>query len=248
MEKYSHKREFSVKYSDVDYKDELSASALLSFVQEVACSSADELGFGYEDLKPHDYGFLVVGTYCRLLRPVCLNEIIAVETWPLPPRHVIFERDYAVYDEKGNACATLASRWCLVHLQSMKLLTATALEGHATCPYRNEKAVEVPSWKISPIGDEGKEVYSLTVRASLCDHYLHANNAKYADLFFDCFTMQELSARRVKSFQISYARQAKEGTKLTFYRKDCENGAVLLEARDEIGVTTQFQVVFEEAV
>lgn len=248
MEKYSHKREFFLKYSDVDYKDELTACALLSFAQEVACSSADELGFGYEDLKPHNFGFLVVNTYCELLRPIRLGEAITVETWPLPPRHVIFERDYTVRDREGKPCANLASRWCLVDLQLMKLLTADHLEGHAACPYRNEKSVEVASWKIPPIGEEGRKVYSVTVRPSLCDHYLHANNARYADLFFDCFTMEELTSRRVKAFQISYARQVKEGTELTFYRKDCAGGVVLLEARDSQGITTQFKIVFEENV
>ena len=38
-----------IRYSDVDFKDELSASALLAFAQDAAGTSADELGFGYGD-------------------------------------------------------------------------------------------------------------------------------------------------------------------------------------------------------
>ena len=55
-----------IRYSDVDFKDELSASALLAFAQDAAGTSADELGFGYGDLKPLGYGFLIVNTYCDL--------------------------------------------------------------------------------------------------------------------------------------------------------------------------------------
>ena len=38
---------FKIKNCDVDFKDELKMSAVLSYLEEVACLSADELGFGY---------------------------------------------------------------------------------------------------------------------------------------------------------------------------------------------------------
>ena len=56
---------------------------------------------------------------------------------------------------------------------------------------------------------EGREVSRMTVANSHCDHYFHANNARYADFFFDCFSMDELSSRLVTAFQIVYVRQAK---------------------------------------
>ena len=46
MEKYQHNQTFKIKYCDVDFKDELKPSVALALMEEVACSSADELGFG----------------------------------------------------------------------------------------------------------------------------------------------------------------------------------------------------------
>lgn len=230
MSRYCHEETFKLRYSDADFKDELKISELLAFAQEAACRSADELGFGYNDLKPHDFGFLVVNTYCELLRPIGYDETLKVKTWPLPPRHVIFERDYRVEDERGEVCALLASRWCLVDLKSMKLLSADNLPAHANCPYRAEKTVEVPSWKI-PKPTAAREKYRMRVLQSHCDHYYHANNTRYADFFFDCFSLEELAARRVKSFQIAYVKQAKPGSELILLREDCADGSSLLEAR-----------------
>lgn len=246
MKPYCNTTTYALRYSDLDFKDELTFTALLSIVQEAACMSADELGFGYEALKPKNYGFIIVNTYCEFIRPIRLGDVVTVETWPLPPRHVIFERDYRVSGKTGEVLAALASRWCLVDLENFSLLTADKMgEVHENCPYRDEKTVEVPRWKIEKLGENGREVYRTTVRASHCDHYLHANNARYADFFMDCFTMDELAARPVKSFQIAYAKQAKEGKELILRRGDFGAYSVC-EAWSDGELLTQFRIDFAD--
>lgn len=244
MGNYAHFKTYELRYSDFDYKDELKLSSLLSIVQESACMSADELGFGYADLRPKNFGFIIVNTYCELRRPVRLGETLKVETWPLPPRHVIFERDYRVTAGNGEEVAALASRWCLVDLENFALLTPDKLaSAHENCPYRDEKSVQVPGWKIGRVSEErGREAYAMRVSNSHCDHYFHANNAQYADFFSNCFSIDEFS-RPVRSFQIAYARQAKEGTLLSFWREDTPDGT-LCEARGGGELFTQFRIRF----
>ena len=245
MSNYCNTKNYVLRYLDFDFKDELTPSALLALTQESACMSADELGFGYDDLRPKNYGFLIVNTYCEFSRPVRLGENVTVETWPLPPRHVICERDYRVKVGQEQVAA-LASRWCLVDLNSFALITPDKLgEAHERCPYRAEKTVEVPSWKIPRIAN-GREVYRMRVHFSHCDHYMHANNTRYADFFMDCFSMDELKARPVKSFQIAYAKQAKEGKELILYREDFE-GYSICEAVSEGELLTQFRITFQES-
>lgn len=244
MSDYCNTTQYLLRYSDFDFKDELQPSTLLSIVQEAACSSADELGFGYDDLRPRAIGFIVVNTYCVFKRPIRLGDKLTVQTWPLPPRHVFFERDYRVLAGEEEV-ADVASRWCLVDLKTFTLLMPDVLgEVHARCPYRAEKTTEVPAWKIPRIR-EGRVVYEAEVRNSHCDHYLHANNARYADFFFDCFSMEELAARPVAAFQITYVKQAKEGSRLTFVREDVADGA-LCEARTGDEIIAQFRVRFGE--
>lgn len=241
---YCHVRSYQLRYTELDFKDELKLSALLGLIQEAACTSADELGFGYDALKPHNFGFITVSTYCELLKPIRLGDAVTVETWPLPPRHVFFERDYRVKNGNGEVVANAASRWCLVDLSNFSLLTPDALgQTHKNCPYNPEKAVE-SAGKLPRLGEEAREVYRLTVGNSRYDHYLHANNTFYADFFCDCFTMEELK-RPVRAFQISYVKQAKEGEELAFYRKDCGNES-FCEARCGGEVVTSFRIRFGE--
>ena len=242
MSEYCNTTSYYLPYSYFDFKDELKPSSLLDLAQEAATASADELGFGYADLKPEGYGFIIVNSYCEFRRPVMLGERIRMLTWPLPPRRVFFERHYRalVGDEE---VAAVASRWCLVDLQNFSLLLPEAMgEVHTRCPYRAEKVVQPPAWKIPHVKD-GKEIYRMRVGVSHCDHYLHANNAKYADFFFDCFTMDELRARKIKAFQITYGKQAKPGCELVLVREDTEDGAVC-EVRCDGETLTQFRVWF----
>lgn len=246
MNAYRHRDEYILRYSDCDFKDELSLSALLSLAQESAGNSADELGFGYRVLRERGLAFIIVQTYCELLRPIRLGERVEVETWPLPPRHAICERDYRLF-AKGELAAAVASRWCLVGLEDFSLRTPDCLgETHERCPYNPEKSVEAESWKIRGLAGEGREIYRMKVRAGHCDRYLHVNNARYAEFFLDCFSMSELAAHSVKAFQISYCKQAKEGDELVFYRKDCGDGSSVCEALCGGEPFTQFKIYFDQ--
>lgn len=244
MKGYCHTCVYPLRYSDFDFKDELRFSSLLALVQESACKSADELGFGYDDLRPKNFGFITVSTYCELLKPVSLGDSLTIQTWPLPPRHVFCERDYRVMNQRKETVANLASRWCLVNLQNFTLLTPDAMgETHKACPYNPEKSVIVSSWKI-PKSEEGRIIFKMMVGSSCCDHYFHANNCYYVDFFLDCFSMEELN-RPIKSFQISYIKQAKEGAQLTFVRAD-HGSESICGAFEDTELIAQFRIIFSD--
>ena len=60
---YRNIKNYELRYTDVDAYDNLKLSALLSFMEESACRSADELGFGYDDITPHNIGFIIANWY-----------------------------------------------------------------------------------------------------------------------------------------------------------------------------------------
>ena len=240
MEKYAHKDEYTLRYSDFDFLDVLKPSSLLSLTQESACLSADELGFGYADLKPKKLAFIIVATHCEFLRPIVLGDRLEVETWPLPPRRFFMERGYLVRAQ-GEPVAKVASRWCLVDFDTFSLQLPDKLgEAHEKCPYRDEKSLDT-DFRIPKIHN-GVKVKERTAMPGECDHYYHVNNTRYADYFFDCLTLEELS-RPVASFRISYVKQTKAGSVLSFYREDTEAG-VVLEARNGEGTVARFIVSF----
>ena len=250
MEKYQHEKQFQVKYCEVDFKDEIKVSTALSYMQEVACSSADELGFGYQFIKPKGYAFMVSGIYCEFLKPIRLGDIITVKTWPTPPSFVIFGREYQMFDSLGDLLLRASSRWCLVDMATGKILQSKHIDNQDYSTYNTDKAVEVSAWKIPTFTpSDGELKFTLKIANSEYDHNMHVNNTRYADYCLNCFSVDELSRRTLKSFAISYVKQCKEGQTLRFYFKYLENGAYLAHGfneQDEIVVQSRLEFVENE--
>ncbi|MBQ8428737.1 MAG: hypothetical protein IJX30_01415 [Clostridia bacterium] len=248
MKKYEHIQRFTVKYCDADFKDELKVSALLAYLEEVACSSADELGFGYAYVKPRGYAFMVSNLCCEFFTPVNLGETITLKTWPTPPTHVVFGREYQVLSEKEEVKINASSRWCLIDMNSGKLLPSKVIDNQDYTTYNTTKLMENIRWKIPAfsVGDEPCK-FTLTIANSEYDHNMHVNNTRYADYCFNCFSVQELSERKLKKFMISYVKQCKEGEVLRFYREKGEDGGYLVQGVNGQNETVvQAYILFEE--
>lgn len=248
MKPYEHIKEFSIKYCDADFKDEIKPSVVLSLMEEVACSSADELGFGYAYIKPRGYAFMVSNICCEFLRPIRLGDRVKVKTWPLPPSHVIFGREYQFLSKEGETLINASSRWCLIDMASGKLVQSKVIENQDYSTYNTAKTIENVKWKIPTFKQEEAELkFQLTIANSEYDHNMHVNNTRYADYCFNCFSVAELAEKKLRSFSISYVKQCREGETLRFYRKLDEDSAYLVHGFNEKGeIVVQSRIYFEE--
>lgn len=246
MKPYVFTKKFAIKYCDVDFKDELKPSVLLSYLEEVACLSADELGFGYDYVKPKGYAFIISNTCFVLNRPIVLGEEITIETWPTPPSHVIFGREYRIRAADGEVLMNASSRWCLMDLSASRIVSSKAIDNQDYATYNTEKALSDVRWKIPAFAiEEGELRFSLRIANSEYDHNMHVNNTRYADYCLNCFTVEELSSRTLQRFTISYLKQCKEGDTLRFYLKNCGDNEYLAHGFNERGeLVVQSQIVF----
>ena len=238
MKEYQHVREFQVKYCEADFKDRLKISTALSYMEEAACSSADELGFGYAFVKPKGFAFMVTNISCEFLKPILLGDMITVKTWPTPPSYVVFGREYQFLSKSLEVLMNASSRWCLVDVSSGKVLQSKHVDNQDYATYNTTKALQNPVWKIpSFLIDEGELRFVFKIANSEYDHNMHVNNTRYADYCLNCFSIDELSSRALKAFSISYLKQCKEGETLSFYRKQEAEKGYLVQGINERGET-----------
>ena len=244
---YEHKKAFILKNREVDFKDEMKVSTALSLMEEVAGSSADELGFGYQFTKENGCAFFVSAICCEFLTPVFYGDAVDVVTWPLPPSHVVFEREYRFFDKHGNLAINAASRWCLVDVKTGKILPSKTITGQDYSTYNTTKTMENPTFKVPTFAyGEGELKYVVTISYTDYDHNHHVNNTRYADFCMNCFSVDELSKKRVKKFSIAYLKQCKEFETLRFYRKQSGTDAYLLHGVNELDeIVVRAEVEFE---
>lgn len=240
---YRNIKNYELRYTDVDAYDNLKLSSLFSFMEESACLSADELGFGYKDLTPRNIGFILVNSYVELKRDIKLGDVFSVHTWPMRPKHMIFLREYEFYcgtEKVGVATA----RWVMVDLNNFAMLPYTEFFQESDFDsYNTQRAIDFSAWKL-PCIHSGNEVYSKRISYSDYDHYFHANNTRYADFLTDAFTVGEMQGKSLKSVQITYTKQCKEGEVLEVFREFVD-GLWLIEGRVEGEVRVQMRVKFD---
>ena len=248
MKIYEYISDFKIKYCDTDFKDEMKPSVALALMEEVACDSASELGFGYEDLKPLGMGFMVTNVYLEFLRPIKLGERIRVKTWPTPPTYAIFGREYQFLSQDGEILLNATSRWCLMDMYAGKLLQSKALQGQDYSTYNTKKLFSDIKWKIPVINVSEEEFcFEMVVKSSDYDHNMHVNNTRYADFCFNCFSVEELSRKQVKKLCICYVKQCKENEVLRFYRQKTGQGEYLIQGVKDSGErVVQASIGFEE--
>ena len=110
--------------------------------------------------------------------------------------------------------------------------------------YNTERSIVFSEWKIPAITD-GREVYSKVVRFNDYDHYFHVNNTKYADFLTDVFSVEELKDKTLKSVQITYVKQCKEGEKIDFIRSD-DGVYIFVEGRVNGELRVQMRMKLED--
>ncbi|MGN0808201.1 MAG: acyl-[acyl-carrier-protein] thioesterase [Candidatus Coproplasma sp.] len=238
---YCNIRNYELRYADTDFKDDLKLSSLLSFLQESACVSADELGFGYSVLQPKCYGFVILNWHIELFRAVKLGEVLTVHTWPIQPKRLSVFRDFELFcgDEKVGVAT---SRWCLVDLNNFKILNPVCVFDE-NLTYNEKRSVEVLNWKI-PACNSSECVYSKKASYSDYDHYLHVNNTKYADFLMDVFSPDELENKYIASVDINYQTQCKFGEVIEFFR-DEQDGFIIVEGRVNGQTRVQMRILLK---
>lgn len=247
MEKYQHKHYFNVRYCDVDFRDELKPSTVLAFLEEAACYSADELGFGYSYVKSNGLAFMVTNVCCEFTRPIRLFEKdVHVRTWPLPPSYVVFQREYQLCVGE-EVVMNASSRWCLIDMQSGKIAPSKRIENQDYSTYNTDRALAVESWKIPTFSvEEESPRFTIAIANSEYDHNFHVNNTRYVDYCFNTFTLGELEKNALHYFSIAYIKQCHEGDVLRFYRKEVADKEYRIQgvnADDEVVVQAEVRFV-----
>lgn len=240
---YCHSKEYEIRFTDVDFADNLKLSSLLSFLEESACLSAEELGFGYSVLQPQQIGFIIANWYIDLFRPIKLGDSLTVNTWPIKPKKLIVFRDYELF-VNGEKVGVATSRWCLIDLKEFKMLPSSVAFKDGL-EYNDFRSVDISNIKIPEI-DGGSCCYSKLVTYSDYDHYNHVNNTKYADFLLDVFSVDELAGKSVSNVRISYVKQSKFGETIEFFKQKQTDESYIVEGRVCGELRVQMSVKFYE--
>lgn len=201
---------YKIELSDVDFNKKLKISGLFKLFQDIASMASDNLGFGIGTLESK---FGVAWVLMRIRVDVfsmpSLNDEIMLETWPVLPSKIEFERDFIVRNSNSEIIAKAVSTWAIIDIETRRLAKTERISIKYPEQITN-RAIECKLGKIKAAG-QMNTVYKRAIEYSDIDFNGHLNNSKYVDFIMDCFDIEKHNKYLVKSIEVNFINEILPG-------------------------------------
>jgi acyl-ACP thioesterase len=228
------KRTYHVDLRDVDFTKKLKLSALFGYLQDIASLASIDLGYGIETLEKK-YGVAWILTRIRvdIDRLPKWDEEILIETWPLEPGKIEFDRDFLVKDANGKTIIRAISKWVIMDIKERKIKRSELI--NIRYPENmTERAIEAKLGRMKDFG-QLEVAYKKVIGYSDIDFNGHLNNSKYVDYIMDCFPVAEHKKHSLRSVDLNFMHEALPGDTLILLKdvSKAGEGIIYIEGVNE---------------
>ncbi|MBQ7035348.1 MAG: hypothetical protein IJN34_06395 [Clostridia bacterium] len=205
----------------IDAMGNIRPRAVLALFQDAAGTHAEALGVGFEALLKKNLLWVVTQIRYRVLKPIGEEQEITVETWPLPPNRLGFERCYRLLDAQGKLLIEGTSNWVVMDTQTRKMAAAGDL--YPPMEFCLDKTFEDRARRIKDF-EAAAAACTITPDPSLIDGNGHVNNTHYAS-----FAETALGGHQaiIRAFQIDFLHEVLQGQPLSLFCAKEENSALV---------------------
>ena len=233
---------YTIEVRDVDFNKDMKLSALFSCLQESSSLGSSALGIGLDTIqREHNVTWVLLKMNIKIKYMPKLNEKIKIETWPQEPKALQFERDYLIFDEKGEIIIRATSIWAIIDLSTRMIKRSRTIE-IAYPDIRTERAHN-QSFNILKASGELELAYKKVIGYSDTDINGHLNNAKYIDYIMDCFTVDNHKEYMVMDIEVNFIHELLPNESLILYRdiSKLEENIIYIEGQRELDQLTAFK-------
>src|SRR5690625_5238035 len=181
-----YRKKYHIDWRDIDFKKELKLSMLFSYFQEASSDASEELGYSIDRLeKEFGVTWVLMKMRVDITRHPKLGETITIETWPLEPGRLSYDRDFLVKDSEGNVSIKVITTWNIMNLKERRIERGQ----NVTISYPTiikERAIDAKMKELKAT-DSLDTVYTKMIGYSGVDFNGRLNNARYVDLVMDAF-------------------------------------------------------------
>ena len=200
-------------------------SAILLYIQQTAGEHSDSFNLTYEALAEKGIFWAVIRHKIEITRLPRENEIITLETWPMPTTKVAYPRSTVAYDEQGNVLFQSICLWILMDLKDRSMLVPKKSGVEVDGFLRGNELPTPKSLPPQPL----KQRYPRQVVFSDLDRNGHMNNARYLDWVQDLLPSEFHREHPVKELTMCYINEALEAQHLELTWDWGEEGILLAD-------------------
>jgi acyl-ACP thioesterase len=211
-----YKTKYKLRPSDFRPNDTLSIPTVLDILQDLAGDHATQLGLGFDDFIKKDLIWMIVSTKFEIVKDIPMYSTIDACTWPRKKGKIDFFRDYRI-DYNNEVCVKATSRWIIANYKTRHIYIPRDIDFYGEY-HEEENNLEIE--KLEDFDVTNLEAHTFIPKFMDLDHNGHVNNIKYAIYIENVLELD----KQIKSFSITYVKEAKLGEIINIFVKKKEYG------------------------
>lgn len=208
-----------LEHAQTDYKGNWKLSDLFTQFAIVATNHAISFG-GWHSSYKDNYGWIVSKMRVKVLRMAKIEEEVTIKTWVTKGTHVVYPRQFEVYDQEGNLIIEATSNWTLLDLVKRRIAMPkrVGLTFPDDIPEKGNVNIETDF-----DDEEGFEfVEKRQVRYGDIDVNKHFNNARYIEWMCDTLGFASFNDSFISDISVQFKKETAPGDFLLIEKKETE--------------------------
>jgi acyl-ACP thioesterase len=201
-------KEFLVSSYHLNPRKQARLTTLANFFQEMAYQHANQLGFGYRDLKKKKTMWVLARMKIRIDHYPVWDDVITVETWHRGMQRLFGMRDFRVKDHNGKVMAMATTAWLIVDAETRRPVRPDDRTLHDS---RGEVAVLGDTLEKIVLPEQLDELGIREVVYADLDIVGHVNNVKYIEWCIDQAFALGITDSEIREFEINFIHEALPG-------------------------------------
>lgn len=222
--------------SDYDVSKEVKIHRIMEFMQDLATTHADKLGFGWDDMDANGLFWVVSKVKIVFHRKVDRGvRRFKLYTWPVSQGRAYIERRFEAADEQGINLFSATTLWMILDRDTRAIAPRETVAKYYKADFDDSPCGADVNF--SRIRRDGGYLlnYERTIRRTDLDINRHVNNTNYVNYALDVLDDTD----EISQVEITYNRELKPNDVIAVYSKR-EDGCVLVSG--ERGGETCFTV------
>jgi len=209
---------FKVTSADTDMQARIRLGAYLNLLVQAAIISADNLGFGINDLKKENMTWVLSRLTVEIYRPLMWYESVEIETWPKDVVKFLHLRDFIVRDKNKKVVAKATSGWLAIDWKTKRPGLLAKIKPEKFSRLKDKIALDAEPEKLDSIADGNN--FSATASYFDIDVNRHVAATRYIDWMMDSLPDEFHSKNYPSYFSINYMKETMPHEKINFMRRE----------------------------
>lgn len=210
-----------LEHSQTDYKGNWKLSDLFTQFAIIATNHAISFG-GWKSSYKDSYGWIVSKMRVKVYRNVKMEEEVTIRTWVTKGTHVVYPRQFEVYNQEGNLVIEATSNWTLLDLIKRRIAMPkrVGLSFPEDIPEKGNVNIE------TNFDDEDGFIFveKRQVRYGDIDVNKHLNNARYIEWMCDVLGFEKFNDSFISDISVQFKKETAPGDFLLIEKKETETG------------------------